>query len=139
MRVIGLESEVSTFPAPFFRRPESSKFFLASPQKVLDFWRMMGSEKSPLRRESRAVEQRCYHFLGCLLYDSQLLIDFCDFLEAGLSSCLSVGGRRKAETELFLLDRHCVTCALAFVFVGVLFSCCPWLLLMCSVTRMTRS
>ena len=93
------------FRRRFFRRPESSKFLLASPQKVLDFWRMMGSEKSPLRRENRAVEQRCYHCLSCLPCDSQLLIDFCDSLEAGLSSCLSVGGRRKAERRTVLVGQ----------------------------------
>ena len=99
------KSEVSTFQAPFFRCPELSKFLLSSPQKVADFWPMMGSEKIPLRRENRAAEQRCYHCPGCLPCDSQLLIDFCDSLEAGLSSCLSVGGRRKAERRAVLVGQ----------------------------------
>ena len=44
-------------------------------------------------------------FFGLSPCGSPLLIDICDSLEAGLSSCLSVGGRRKAEHRAVLVGQ----------------------------------
>ena len=85
------------------KTPEAN-FCLAKPKNVVGFWRDMAKGDSPLL-QSHPIEHRCYSLLSCCSEVCLAESEFLKVMEAGLGSCLSVGGHRKADRRSILVGK----------------------------------